>query len=390
MTTLNWKQLTSIEVGGAICLPVIMVGHQLCITYGLPSALIGILFGNLILFIMAALTVFMSVHHRSSTPENAKYYFGEQGVKFFAFLLMTAKTSWFAIQLNMMTLSIQEIFHFSVEFPLTILLGVCILAAAWKGLKALSLISSLSLPILIGTMGIALFIAEKQGDALEIEKLSMGAISVAIGAAITAVIDMPTYFRHVRSTKEGLIAVSILFLIAIPLIEMVGVYLAYQNSAATVTATLMRADLFLWNLWIMLFILIAGWTTNNTNLYSASVCLQALCKNLSEKARLLTIALLGTFLALGHVLDHLTLFLQMLGIFVGSMGAVILANYLMNGRLQIVMSFLSWVFGVLAGLLNLFHIFSLTSISILDAFLISSTIYVLGRGYEMAYCRTNG
>src|SRR5262245_41546584 len=101
MTTLTWKQLASIEVGGAICLPVIMVGHKLCSTYGWKSAFLGIVIGNLILFAMASLTVFMSVRHRDSTPENAKRYFGQQGVKLFSILLMSAKLAWFAVQLNM-------------------------------------------------------------------------------------------------------------------------------------------------------------------------------------------------------------------------------------------------------------------------------------------------
>src|SRR5690349_1992765 len=122
MTVLNWKQLTSIEVGGAICLPVIMVGHKLCATYGWQAALLGIIVGNLILLSMACITVFMSAQHRASTPENAKKYFGEQGTKLFALLLLIAKTSWFAIQLNMMVLSIQEIFHVSADIPLTLLL----------------------------------------------------------------------------------------------------------------------------------------------------------------------------------------------------------------------------------------------------------------------------
>lgn len=117
MKVLTWKQLASIEMGGAISLPIIMVGHKLCVSYGWQSALFGVVVGNLLLLIMASLSVLMSVQHRVSTPENAKKYFGEYGGKLFALLLLAAKTSWFAIQLNMMVLSIQEIFHVSMAAP---------------------------------------------------------------------------------------------------------------------------------------------------------------------------------------------------------------------------------------------------------------------------------
>lgn len=388
MTVLNWKQLASIEVGGAICLPVIMVGHKLCAAYGWPSAILGILLGNALLLLMACATVFMSAEHRLSTPENAKKYFGENGAKLFALLLLMAKTCWFALQLNMMVLSIQEIFQISAMLPITIGLGICILAVAMHGLKALSALSSISMPILVITMAAAMYLADQRGEAMDFDRLSFGSISIAIGAAITAVIDMPTYFRHVKSTKDGLTAVLILFAVAIPIIEGVGVYLAYHNPAETVVATLMKPNTFLWNLWILFFMLLAGWTTNNTNLYSAAVCLGAICKNIKEKACLAIIAICGTCLALAQVLDHFGLFLQMLGIFVGSMGAVILTNYISQATPKIAVSLSAWGLGVAFGLMNLFQMLSLTPIAVLDAYLIATLLTLLGRGYEAFNYRT--
>jgi cytosine permease len=307
-------------------------------------------------------------------------------------LILIAKTCWFAIQLNMMVLSIQEIFQLKTDIVITLLLGGCILACAWKGLRALSMLSSITLPLLVATMAAAMILAEKRGETNEIQLLSMGSISIAIGAAITAVIDMPTYFRHARSIKDGLIAVAILFAFSIPLIEMIGVYLAYQNPALTVTETLMNPQSFLWNLWITLFLLLAGWTTNNTNLYSASVCLESIWKGLSEKLRLTLVSGMGILLASAHVLDHLGLFLQMLGIFVGSMGAVILVNFLAasKGTTQVKMSIISWILGVLIGLLNLFHVVDISPIAVLDAFLIAGTSTLLGRCYEISNCRSTG
>lgn len=388
MQKLNWKQLASLEVGGAICLPVIMVGHKLCISYGWISALLGILIGNFFLLLISYVTVLMSVKYRESTPENAKRYFGEGGAKLFACLLCVAKTSWFAIQLNMMVLSIYEILQIEIMVPLTIFLGAIIAVVAMKGIRALSHLSSMSLPILIFTMGMAVFLSVKNQSIHPTNGFSWGAISLAIGAAITAVIDMPTYFRHVVSIKDGLLAVTILFVLAVPLIEGLGVYLAYQNPAETVISTMMISDSTFWNLWVMLFMLLAGWTTNNTNLYSASVCLESIWKGASEKTRLIVIAGLGTTLALMHVLDHLTIFLQGLGIFVGSMGAVVLTNFILNTKSCFEISLLAWVFGIIMGLLNLFQLIALTPIAVLDAFLMATLLTCLGRGYEIINCRT--
>lgn len=253
---------------------------------------------------------------------------------------------------------------------------------AFQGLSALSTLSAISLPILIATMGVALFLADQREESSQFELLSWGSISIAIGAGITAVIDMPTYFRYARSVKEGLLAVVVLFMITVPLIEGVGIYLSYHNPAATITATLMKPNHFLWNLWVLSFMILAGWTTNNTNLYSAAVCLGSIWKNAGEKLSLSLVALIGTVLALAHVLDHLTLFLQALAIFVGSMGAVILTNFLSGGKTFILISLIAWSLGVMMGLSNIFQLAVLTPIAVLDAFLIASIFAFLGTFYE--------
>ena len=129
--------------------------------------------------------------------------------------------------------------------------------------------------------------------------------------------------------------------------------------------------------WIMGFLVLAGWTTNNMNLYSAAVCMDSLSKGHSEKRRLTLVAILGTALALAHVLDHLALFLQVLAIFVGSMGAVILANFLLVKVPRMGMNLTAWAGGITFGLFNLFHFGSITSIAILDAFLGSVVIILL-------------
>ncbi len=391
MKTLHWKQLTAIEVGGAICLPVIMVGHKLCSTYGLPSALLGIFLGNMILFFMAYVTALMSFEHKTSTPENARKYFGDQGAKLFALFLLIAKTSWFAIQLNLMVLSLQEIFQIDASIGLTIILGSCILIIALKGLEALSRLTAYCMPLLVITMLTAILLADRDRPMIGTAFLTYGSISIAMGAAITAVIDMPTYFRHAYSKKDGIIAVALLFLVAIPLIEGVGVYLAYCNPNSSVSATLMKADLFYWNVWVMLFMLLAGWTTNNTNLYSAAICLKTILPHqLTEKSRLVFVASLGVILALAHVLEHLSLFLQILGICIGGMGAVILANYLSRANSPTVFNLSVWGIGMLMGFGNLFDKVSITSIAVLDAFLIATILILLGKVYEIFDYRTIG
>lgn len=375
-TTLSWKQLASIEVGGAICLPVIMVGHLLFNKYGFHSACLAIMAGNLVLLALACLSAKMSFERKLPTTDNAMHYFGKNGARCFACALLFSKTCWFGLQLNMMVLSLESIFpglmpsYFSAT-----LLGLLIICVASFGIRGLSFLSSLSMPLLVGTMGYAAYAVSPQESFLDNRPLGIEGISIAIATGITAVIDMPTYFRHARSRRDGILAVLVFLVIAVPLVEFLGVYLCLKNNGGTLVESLQRSDSLIWNLWVCAFFLLAGWTTNITNLYSAANCLGTLLPKVSERKRMVLIGTCGMFLAMMQILNYFTLVLQIIGIFVGSMGCTLLMRYLLN---QLGFCFTStpgeqkrllilWAAGSLVGLAALAQQITLSTIPLLDA-----------------------
>lgn len=384
----SWKELASLIVGGAICLPVIMVGHKLCSTYGLFSALAAIGIGNGVLLALALGMLSMSLKNRKITAENAQEAFGIIGAKYFAGILLFAKTCWFAIQLNMMSLSLQSLISaFGLEISTVLInagLGIIIVSVALYGIRALSTLSTLSMPVLIGTMAYAVFATGGISIPIREFPFSFEGTSLAIATALTAVIDMPTYFRLSRTYKDGLIAVLIIFAVALPVIESVGVYLAYKNPGNTILETLYQENNTVWNLWIALFLLLAGWTTNNTNLYSATVCSSVIVPQIPEKKRTVLVGSIATLLALFGILEHFALFLQMLGVFVGSMGAVILTRYIlsrftiiMDSHVLMKMHFGAFFGGVVMGLLCLNKIFVLSQLAIVDTFCVAMSLTLL-------------
>ena len=121
------------------------------------------------------------------------------GSKIFALSLLFSKGCWFAIQLDMMA----EVL--GIGMGLKALLGASIVALSLFGLKAISLFSAIAMPLLIGTMGFAFYESSHLESIGGEQGLVFEGISVAIACAITAVVDMPTYFRHARSQKDGLV-----------------------------------------------------------------------------------------------------------------------------------------------------------------------------------------
>jgi cytosine permease len=374
--TLSWKQLASIEVGGAICLPVIMVGHILFNKYGFGSACLAILAGNLVLLVLAFLSARMSFESKLPTTDNAVHYLGIKGAKGFACALLFSKTCWFGLQLNMMVLSFESIFpELMPSHICECLFGLLIILVASFGIKGLSFLSSLSMPLLVGTMGYAAYAVSHQESLAETRPIALDGISIAIATGITAVIDMPTYFRYARSRLDGTVAVLVFLVLAVPLVEFLGVYLCLKNNGGTLIESLQRSDSLAWNIWVCAFFMLAGWTTNITNLYSAANCLGTLLPQCTERKRMAMIGSLGLVLAMLQILNYFTIVLQIIGIMVGSMGCTLLMRYLLNRLGYVFIStsrqqkrlLIVWGIGSLAGLISLSQMIVLTSIPLLDA-----------------------
>lgn len=282
MLTYNWRQLSMIQIGSVICLPIIMVGQILCQTYGFASAIAAILAGNLVLFFFGLVSAKMSYEKRKTTPENAFEYFGEKGVVLFALTMGLSLLGWFAIQINMMSLGVVDLLSLEpanpmVQCTLNICMGALITLVGFFGLRALNLFADLSVPLLILTLLYALW--TQQGEAKEqvaYSNFSFGGISLVIAVIIGHIFDLPTYFCQARSPRDTWISILIIFGLTLPMIEISGVYLTYKGSGHTILEVLKGENSPIWNAWVAVFLVLSGWATNNLNLYSGIVCLESL------------------------------------------------------------------------------------------------------------------
>lgn len=405
MTKQNWWQLSSIQIGGAICLPVIMIGHALNQTYGFTSAVVAVLIGNAILLALGLISAKMSYEKNKTTAENAVEYFGEKGVSLFAWTMVVSLVGWFGIQINMMTLSVVDLLSLDVAnsytpMLLNVGLGLLITGVALYGLRGINLLSDISMPLLFLTLGYALFTREERVVATD-HHFSFGGISLVIAMAVAVVIDLPTYFRHAKTCKDGYVSMCVVFALVLPFLEILGVYLAAGSSGEGILDVLKRHDGMLWNIWIASFLILAGWTTNNVNLYSGVVCLEFLWKKSSAVVRTVLFGGVGTVLACCDLLTHFETVLDVMGIFITSMGAVVITRYFLAQFKGLHTAphhqkwhFLAWACGIACGFISMTH-GMLTSIPVLDATIAScvATVCLLSplilqrKNYEEAYTR---
>ena len=323
----NWIALTSIQIGGAICLPVLLIGFELAKGFGLTSALYAIVIGNALLFSFSLIGAKMSAASEMTTAENAESLLGKRVKAIFAIVLVLSMCLWFAIQAQLMATDLLMWTSFGSEQVIAFCISLFITACAMRGIKSIEILSNVAVPLMVVTMLIAIATGDAQ---VQTDTLSFSGISLVLAASIAAVVDMPTFFRHAKNEKHAVKASFATFMIGIPVVEALGALLFYKTDAPSLINALYCFDHTLWKGWILAFILLAGWTTNNANLYSASMSIKALFPKLSDKAAIALLGLIASLLAFCNIVGNLDLFLDVMAMIIISMGSVVFSAYLLK------------------------------------------------------------
>ena len=386
----NWISLTSIQVGGAICLPVLLIGFELARTIGLGAALYAIAIGNAILFAISLIGAQMSAASTLTTAENAEPVLGKKAKSLFAIVMALSMSLWFAIQAQMMAQDLIMGLPFGLNEPLVAgtIAGVIVLCAL-SGIRGIETLSNLAVPLMIATMALALYQGGGQNTSADSSHFTFSGLSLVLAASIACVVDMPTFFRHATSEREAVKASIATFLVGIPLVEVMGAFLSSTTGAASLIDALYCFDSPLWRVWIMLFILLAGWTTNNANLYSAAMSMKSLMPTLSDKRAIGYLGIVAILFSLCNILGHLALFLDVMGVMVASMGGVIFAGYILQRGTNIARNVVALVMGVSCGLYCHIMQGALTNVPILDALIISSAMTLVLNSKRTVICQKN-
>jgi cytosine permease len=363
---MRWFQLSTIQTGGAICLPVILLGQMLVAKFGLGAALTAILLGNLLVTLIGVGQAAMSIRYREITVVNARRYLGIRGATLYGAIYMVVAAGWFAVQLDLMGSSVSQLIGLPVAFW-NLVLGGLVTAVVLTGLRGLGRLATLSLPLLLATLGYTCYLS-----GLPIAPLGeMKALAIGMVVAMEAgpIFNLPNFLSQARTKRDAMITVILVWGIMLPLIEMVGVCIGSASPGSDFFGALTAGGSLLWGAVVTLFLVFAGWTTNNNNLYGTALTLQALISRLGRRSAVLLYGSVATAISCLPLLDHFPLFLGTIGVSVGSVGSVVLSSFLLErfATAPIAMRLFAWGIGTAMGLLSLAQIFSLTGVAPLDA-----------------------
>jgi cytosine permease len=271
-------QLASIQLSGWMSLPILATSVLILQENSFYGAALTIIVANAILWFIRLGIVVMSNKKRQSTLDISRDYLGDLGAYFIGALLLISTLAWFIAQTtaasNTLThlVSISETPEVDKFIQMSILIGVTSTFLCMEGVALLKKISTFVFPILIVLFGIIIYLLPFRLPLQENAVFSLSGLTLVLATHLGITSDLPTFFRHSRSIRTSIVALTIIQLISLAL-SLFGLYLgAIITGPFEMSETvILGSNSNMLRIALSLFVFLSVICANVANVYSASV-----------------------------------------------------------------------------------------------------------------------
>ena len=286
------------------------VGQQLAAGLDFRGFIWALLLGGLILGAYTGALGFIGAESGLTLDMLAHRSFGVKGSWLPSAMISFTQIGWFGVGLAMFAIPVaKEIMGLEVTpdhmpavgYVLVAVAGLLMTASAYFGIKSLTLISYIAVPLVAILGTVAMILAIKRGDAGLVEQFSRGTkdlsviagAGLVIGSFVSGGTATPNFTRFAKNAKVGLWVTVIAFFIGNSLMFLFGAVSSIYAGGNDIFEVMLNLNLFYFA------ILVLGlniWTTNDNALYSAGLGLSNIF-GLSKKTMVLVSGIIGTVAA---------------------------------------------------------------------------------------------
>ena len=340
----SWPSIAFIWAGSVCCVPALMVGAGITAGMSFGQGALAMCIGYGICVLLMILMSILSSDKGVPTVVAASGAFGKIGSGYVVSLIIAfCFICWFGFQAVVCGEAFAAILQ-NLGIPLpgtisTILWGLIMCLTAVFGINWIKILNIVSVPALIIILVYAAIVvfsdAESAAAIANYEpagSLSMvSAIGMAVGGFATGSVLSGDTTRYCKSRRDVIIS-SIVGVIPMGVgTLLIGSVLAIHSGSAGMDTTSIVNMLSSIGSPILglLVLVLATWTTNVSNAYSAGFALLSLTKAKDERRALFTLiaGALGTVLAVLGITNYFNSFLNILAAFIPSVAGVVIMDY---------------------------------------------------------------
>jgi len=317
------------------------------IVYGLGfwRGVAAIVIGNLVLLTYVGALSYLAGTTGKNFALTAEGTFGRRGKTVAAGFLSTVVIGWFAFQTGLTGATLNTALGWN-ETAVIALAGMLYIGITYVGIRALSILGMIAAPLFVVLAVVALVFASEKGGMGKLTSYSgggSGAAVLSLGAAITIVIagfaDSGTmtadFTRWSRTGREAVIAAFSAFPIANLVSLLVGGIVVAAGSATSPAKNggdflpILTSHGTVLTAIAVLFVFINLGSVCTHCLYNGAVGWSQLTGNRMRRLTLI-LGVIGVVAALAGVWSHFATWLNLLGIFVPPIGAILIVDQLLR------------------------------------------------------------
>ena len=257
--------------------------------------------GGAILGIYTGLLGYVGAKTGLSMDLLAQRSFGTKGSYISSAMISFTQIGWFGVGIAMFAIPIADQLlggSKTAEIVLVIVAGVCMTASAYFGIKSLTIISYIAVPLvaILGTVAMVMAINQGEGTIIDQFAVNSGSLSIiggaglVMGSFVSGGTATPNFTRFAKSGKVGAITTVVAFFIGNSLMFCFGAVSYIFVGGNDIFDVMLRLNLF------YIAVLVLGlniWTTNDNALYSAGLGLANIFHQ-KKKPMVLISGIIGT------------------------------------------------------------------------------------------------
>lgn len=396
----GWFKQTLVWIAGIVALSATALGGALGSGMGLKEAIIASIIGTFLLSILSALCCAVGAKTGLSTALVSSFALGRYGSMAVSVIIAISLFGWFGVQLDLFGSSLNkvilDVFGLDISPVLLIILGgIAMTLTACIGYKAIEKLSLFAVPLLAFLLFASVYLTAKNFTFGELDAMPLSgdplttgmAVSTIIGSLAVGAIIGPDISRYAKSVKDAVISAVLSYFIGFCIVLVIAAILAKATSEVDVVAIMIGIG---WGTGGMLVLILAQWTTNNTNIYSSALGFSVIFQKVPKSILTMIGGAIGTVFAISGIYEHFIPFLNVLGVLIPPIGGVYTADFLIRHRLYNAdsidhianirpISIGIWLIATVFAFMTTpapsgFGLFSVTGSSAIDAFLIAFII----------------